>query len=52
MILEVDLYDFIAQSKHNRMPRPHPLLDVDGACGRFERIVSTVSFEFHLGVLV
>lgn len=29
MILEIDLDNLVAQSEHNRMFGPHPLLDVD-----------------------
>lgn len=31
MILEVNLYNFVAQSEHDGVLRPHPLLHVDGA---------------------
>gem|GEM_PF-5643863 len=31
MILEVNLHNFVAESKHYRVLRSHPFLDVDGA---------------------
>jgi len=29
VILEINLYDFVAESKHDGVLRPHPLLHVD-----------------------
>ena len=29
MVLEVDLDDFVGESEHNSILRPHPLLDIN-----------------------
>lgn len=33
VVLEVNLDNFVAQAEHDSVTRPHPFLDVDGACG-------------------
>ena len=49
MILEVDLNNFVAETEHDGMSRPHPLFDVHGAGRRFRlRIESTHAAEVIL----
>ena len=49
MILEVDLNNFVAETEHDGMSRPHPLFDVYGAGRRFGlRIESTHAAEVIL----
>ena len=42
MVLKVYLHDLVAEAEHDRMPRPHPLLHVDGACRWLMVIVQIV----------
>ena len=57
VILEVYLHYLVAQSEHDRMSSPHPLLDIDGASRRFAHLRVVIAgpmgvVHLHLCVLV
>ena len=46
MVLEVDLNNLVAQSEHNGMLCPHPLLNVDRSGRRFVSLIEVLVVFF------